>query len=228
MGTFTGVYPPSPTGFTMTIAIPTPAHPITPRSVNPLPPILCAVTLDTRGKACLRYAYQRAVKTGHPLSVVHIAHQTMRTAGIHQRSTRRPRLLLPIIDIAHDLLNKFIDDFQQELSSVGPETASSDFTSMPIDRIVEPGIPGTRVPELAERIGATALVVGGTRRTGWQRLLRGSIAADVLRHATTPVVVVDRAGSLIDPQDLLPDLSGGRGIRSLLSYLTEGRRRATL
>jgi K+-sensing histidine kinase KdpD len=97
-----------------------------------------------------------------------------------------------------------------------------------IDRIVEPGIPGTRVPEVAERIGATTLIIGGTRRTGWQRLLRGSIAADILRHATTPVVVVDSDGRPIDAQDILPDLSGWRGIRSLLTHLAEGRRRATL
>jgi nucleotide-binding universal stress UspA family protein len=215
-------------GFTLTTTTPNPAHPIPPRSFDPLPPILCAVTLDTRGKACLRYACQRAAKTGHPLSVVHIAHQTMRTAGVHQRGTRSPRLLLPIIDIAHDLLNKFIDEFQQELASVDSDLVSPELASVVIDRIVEPGIPGTRVPDLAERIGATTLIVGGTRRTGWQRLLRGSVAADVLRHATIPVVVVDSAGRPIDPQDILPDLSGGRGIRSLLTYLTEGRRRATL
>ena len=207
----------------MTITAPDPSHPITLRSVDPLPPILCAVTLDTRGKACLRYACQRAANTGQPLSVVHIAHQTMRTAGVHQRETRSPRLLLPIIEIAHDLLNKFLDEFQQELASV-----DSNLTSMVIDRIVEPGIPGTRVPELAERIGATTLIVGGTPRTGSQRLLRGSIAADILRRATTTVVVIDSDGRPIDAQDILPDLSGGRGIRSLLTYLTEGRRRATL
>ena len=210
-------------GFTMSITAPDPAHPITLRSVDPLPPILCAVTLDTRGKACLRYACQRAANTGQPLSVVHIAHQTMRTAGVHQRETRSPRLLLPIIEIAHDLLNKFVDEFQQELASV-----DSNLTSMVIDRIVEPGIPGTRVPELAERIGATTLIVGGTPRTSSQRLLRGSIAADILRRATTTVVVIDSDGRPIDAQDILPDLSGGRGIRSLLTYLTEGRRRATL
>ncbi len=116
-------------GFTMSITAPDPAHPITLRSVDPLPPILCAVTLDTRGKACLRYACQRAANTGQPLSVVHIAHQTMRTAGIHQRETRSPRLLLPIIEIAHDLLNKFLDEFQQELASVDPEFASPEFAS---------------------------------------------------------------------------------------------------
>jgi nucleotide-binding universal stress UspA family protein len=189
---------------------------------------LCAVTLDSRGKACLHYACQRAANTGQPLSVVHIAHQTMRTAGAHQRSTRSPRLLLPIVDIAHDLLNEFIDEFQQELASANSNQASPRLSSVVIDRIVEPGIPGTRVPELAERIGATVLIVGGTRRTGWQRLLRGSIAADILRRSTTPVVVIDSAGKPIDPQDILPDISGERGIRSLLGYLTEGRRRATL
>jgi len=214
--------------FTMTTTTHSPAHPITRRSIDQRPPILCAITLDSRGKACLHFACQRAATTGQPLSVVHIAHQTMRTAGAHQRSTRSPRLLLPIVDIARDLLNQFIDDFQQELASVDSNLASPGLSSVIIDRIVEPGIPGTRIPDLAERIGATTLIVGGTRRTGWQRLLRGSIAADILRRSTTPVVVIDRVGKPIDPQDILPDISGERGIRSLLGYLSEGRRRATL
>jgi nucleotide-binding universal stress UspA family protein len=212
----------------MTTTANSPEHPTKPRSIDQPAPILCAVTLDSRGKACLHYACQRAANTGQPLSVVHIAHQTMRTAGAHQRSTRSPRLLLPIVDIAHDLLNEFIDEFQQELASVDSNLASPNLSSVVIDRIVDPGIPGTRVPELAERIGATALIVGGTRRTSWQRLLRGSIAADILRRSSTPVVVIDSAGKPIDPQDILPDISGERGIRSLLGYLTEGRRRATL
>lgn len=210
---------------TTTAPIPphSPAQPATSRPADPLPPLLCAVTLDSRGEACLRYAYQRAANTGQPLSVVHILHQTMRTAGFHQRNTRRPRLLLPLLDIAHDLLDEFLDDFPRASAS-----ADANLASVTIERIIEPGVPGTRVPELAERIGATSLIIGGTRRAPWRRLLRGSIAADILRRSPIPVTVVDSVGQPIDPKDILSDLAGSRDFRSWLAHLLEGRRRATL
>lgn len=189
---------------------------------HPLP-LLCAVTLDSHGASCLRYARQRATTTGQPITVVHIAHQTMRTAGTHQRRSRSPRLLLPIVDIARDLLDEFIQDFEEQAANVDPGAESIAMT-----RIVEPGIPGTRIPDLAERIGATAIIVGGTRRGGWQRLLRGSIAADVLHHASVPVFVVDAAGRPIDARDILPESTESHGIRAWLAHLIEGRRRATL
>ena len=167
-----------------------------------MPPILCALTLDAHGQACLRYAWQRAINTGQPLTVVHVAHQTMRSAGVYQQQNRGSRLL-PLAEIAQQLLGKFVDDFLSQLAADAPEVPTAI-----IDKIVEPGIPGSRIPEIAERIGATSIVVGGTRRSTLQRRLRGSVTGDLLRRTSLPVFVIDAGGEPIDPLDYLPDLQG--------------------
>ena len=180
------------------------------RQARELPPIVCAVTLDANGQACLRYAWQRAINTGQPLTVVHIAHQTMRSAGIYQQQNCGNRLL-PLAEIAQQLLGKFVGDFLGQLAADAPKVSAA-----MIDKIVEPGIPGSRIPEIAERIGATSIVVGGTRRSAWQRRLRGSVTGDLLRRTSTPVFVIDAVGQPIDPRDFLPDLQGKGNPNSVL------------
>ena len=52
------------------------------------------------------------------------------------------------------------------------------------------GRPWSRIVEYASAIGAARIVMGSHGRTGLSRLLRGSVAEQVLRHAECPVDVV--------------------------------------
>ncbi len=58
-------------------------------------------------------------------------------------------------------------------------------------RVVE-GEAGLAICELAEELGATAVVVGSHGRSGIRRALLGSVSDHVVRHAGRPVVVVSR------------------------------------
>lgn len=49
---------------------------------------------------------------------------------------------------------------------------------------------GDIVLDAAESVGAELVVMGSHGRTGVKRLLLGSVAEHVLRHATCPVVTV--------------------------------------
>jgi nucleotide-binding universal stress UspA family protein len=52
-------------------------------------------------------------------------------------------------------------------------------------------LPGSAAPTLVEVAdGASLLVVGSHGRTGWRKLMLGSVADAVVQHATCPVVVV--------------------------------------
>ena len=56
-------------------------------------------------------------------------------------------------------------------------------------RLLE-GDPATAIVEAAEETGADLVVMGTSGRTGLTRLLMGSVAEEVLRHAPCPVLTV--------------------------------------
>lgn len=60
--------------------------------------------------------------------------------------------------------------------------------SMPVD--IHFGSPGPIICEYAERIRADLIVIGSHGRTGLKRMLMGSVAEVVVRHAPCSVVVV--------------------------------------
>lgn len=55
---------------------------------------------------------------------------------------------------------------------------------------VECGHPAMRIVEIAKRWPADLIVIGSHGRSGVQRMLLGSVAEEVMRHAPSPVLVV--------------------------------------
>jgi nucleotide-binding universal stress UspA family protein len=55
---------------------------------------------------------------------------------------------------------------------------------------VECGHPATRIVEIAKRWPADLIVMGSHGRSGVQRVLLGSVAEEVMRHAPSPVLIV--------------------------------------
>ena len=64
--------------------------------------------------------------------------------------------------------------------------------AMPID--IHFGSPGPIICEYAERIGADLIIIGSHGRTGLRRMLMGSVAETVVRHAPCSVIVVRQTG----------------------------------
>ena len=58
-----------------------------------------------------------------------------------------------------------------------------------VDRVLVEGDPATEILAAAERIGADLIVLGTHGRTGISRLLMGSVAENVVRRATVPVML---------------------------------------
>ena len=59
-----------------------------------------------------------------------------------------------------------------------------------VSRYVEFGDPGVRIAELAQELGAGLIVLPSHGRTGFKRLLIGSVAERVVRCAHCPVLVL--------------------------------------
>ncbi len=60
------------------------------------------------------------------------------------------------------------------------------------EQVVTDERPGTALPKLAERAQARLICVGTAGHTGLARILLGSVAEEVVRHARCPVVVTRR------------------------------------
>ena len=69
------------------------------------------------------------------------------------------------------------------------ETALADLGEAP--EVVRTVLPGSAAPTLVDvSADASLLVVGSHGRTGWRKLMLGSVADAVVQHAVCPVVVV--------------------------------------
>ncbi|HEV7760599.1 MAG TPA: universal stress protein [Acidimicrobiales bacterium] len=69
------------------------------------------------------------------------------------------------------------------------DTALAELGEAP--EVIRTVLPGSAAPTLVEvSEGAALLVVGSHGRTGWRKLMLGSVADAVVQHAACPVVVV--------------------------------------
>jgi nucleotide-binding universal stress UspA family protein len=59
-----------------------------------------------------------------------------------------------------------------------------------VERRLEEGDPATQILHVAQEIGCDLIVLGSHGRTGLDRLLMGSVAEQVLRRASFPVLTV--------------------------------------
>ncbi len=77
------------------------------------------------------------------------------------------------------------EGLKQMLERLGPADAN-----VPCERRLITGSPATAICDLAKEEDADMIVMGTHGRTGFSRLLMGSVAEDVMRHAQCPVVTV--------------------------------------
>ena len=140
---------------------------------------MARILLATDGSPSAAKALDAAVRlaraTGWPLTIVTAWH--LPASGF----AYDPLVAVPeAIDAVRDSARKALDSATATARSAGIE---------PDTELLE-GAPADQVCELAERCGATLVVVGSH---GWgpvRRLLFGSVSAAVLHHAPCPVLVV--------------------------------------
>lgn len=77
------------------------------------------------------------------------------------------------------------EQLQKELADLQPSEPG-----LAIDRYLRDGDPATEILSLAHDVGADLIVMGTHGRTGLGRLLMGSVAEQVLRKASCPVLTV--------------------------------------
>lgn len=81
-----------------------------------------------------------------------------------------------------------------------------------VDTVVRHGAPASTILDEARAAGAALLVMGTHGRTGARHLLFGSVAEQVLRHATCPVVVVRAPVGMADVSSRLEQSLAAEGM----------------
>jgi nucleotide-binding universal stress UspA family protein len=93
-----------------------------------------------------------------------------------------------------------IDDARRELDALAAQAAS---TGIRVSGHIRVGRPAVEIAQLASDLAADLVVVGTHGRNGINRLLLGSVAEGLVRHAPCPVLAVrpkaPTASELIEP-----------------------------
>lgn len=147
-------------------------------------PVVVAVELSESSKAALRWACGYAEAVGAPLEILHVVHDPGDSPGTY--SPDGNDLLEPMADVAKRRLDEFLDRVGRETpGNAGLGTAR---------RLCVVGVPTSRIMEVACAHGARLIVLGSRRRNGFGRLVHGSAAVHIARHAGIPVTIVKADG----------------------------------
>lgn len=136
--------------------------------------ILCPVDFSTPSQAALRVAARLAAAHGSELVVAHAFHYP---AVMAANETPLPGTTMKLL-LADE--KRFLDTAAQEARQLGATHVTTAFLE---------GSPWRELVDLADK-GADLIVLGTHGRTGLKRLVLGSVAEKVTRHAPCSVLVV--------------------------------------
>ena len=143
--------------------------------------LLVAVDFSKQSEAALVFAARLCKCTGCRLTILHVVHERVSQPGFFKRNGQFEQIL-PLNDIALRMMKEFLEDLRERQ----PELDCLD--NAEIMTVI--GLPENRILEIAESISADLLVLGGNGRSTLSKLLKGSVAEDVVRKSQIPVHVV--------------------------------------
>jgi nucleotide-binding universal stress UspA family protein len=79
--------------------------------------------------------------------------------------------------------------YQEEMSAELNRLKAPD-SQIQVEHLLEQGDPATQILRIAQETGCDLVVMGTHGRTGLDRLIMGSVAEEVVRRASCPVVTV--------------------------------------
>lgn len=177
---------------------------------NKTPPsILVPVDFSTASREALLFASQLASCSSLPLIVLHVVHDVAHRPDLYPRRSATEQIL-PIAEIAEQRLQHFMTRVRQD----HPDNSVLTTAGM----MVVKGLPATRIPEIARRIGAGLIIMGGSGRSKLSKLIAGSVSDSVIRHSPVPVTVVHANGTV---QAELSKPPGSRIVKSTPYLVSE-------
>jgi universal stress protein A len=109
------------------------------------------------------------------------------------RGTRAALIALYVIPPVH-----YVETIDlAEMAREAEEAARAALTALkpkPAEAIIRQGVPHDVIVNTAQSLGVDLIVIGTHGHSGLRRLVLGSVAENVVRHAPCPVVTVRSAG----------------------------------
>lgn len=143
-------------------------------------PILAAIDFSEDSKAALVWACKFADCTGAPLVVLHVVHDLASHPGFYH--LKKAEQLQPMQEIAESMMDEFLEGLRGE----HPELHILDS----VDLQFVPGLPPTRIIEVAGLLNASLIAIGSRGITSLPHKLLGMVAERVVELSFIPVVVV--------------------------------------
>jgi universal stress protein A len=134
--------------------------------------ILVPIDFSANSEQALDYACGLASKLGSTLRLVHAFAAPPKGLQVALSES----ILENLVKEHHDALEK-LADARRERASFGEHT-------------VEVGDPRDTILDTVKALGVDLIVMGTHGRRGLSRVMMGSVAEDVIRHAPCPVLVV--------------------------------------
>jgi nucleotide-binding universal stress UspA family protein len=157
-------------------------------------PVLVGTDLSEPSDAAIVCAHTRAQRANAPLVVMHV---------LTYAPALSPLVPMQYSGTAHQLV-AVEKQVRQELAQRVKQLTGRDGDSCQV--LVEFGHPYAALIERAEKLGASLIVVANRGASALERLLLGSVAEKVVRHAHCPVLVL-RPGNDTGPVLAATDLS---------------------
>jgi nucleotide-binding universal stress UspA family protein len=138
--------------------------------------ILCATDFSEGSLSSLPYAVDLARRYGAKLYLIHVIYDVVKTSGWY---------------VPHVSLDDMYNDMKKDAKAQLEKSFVDEMRGFKdIEHVVLTGIPYEEISRFAEEEKIDLIVIGTHGRTGLDRMLFGSTAEQVVRHAPCPVITV--------------------------------------
>lgn len=141
--------------------------------------VLVAVDLLEESARVIRRGIQWAEITNSPLVVLHVVHETAESAGLYHDWHKRTDTL-PLTEIAGQMLQETVESTIENLGK----------TSLNVRHMIVQGLPGPRIAEVAELVGAAGIVMGEGKHSSWHRFWNGDVIDEVRKRTDRDLILV--------------------------------------
>jgi nucleotide-binding universal stress UspA family protein len=138
--------------------------------------ILCATDFSEGSLHSLPYAVDLAKRYGAKLYLIHVIYDVTKTSGWY---------------VPHASLDQMYQDMTKDAKAQLEKSFVDEMRGFKdIEHVVLTGVPYQEISRFSEENKIDLIVIGTHGRTGLDRMLFGSTAEQVVRHAPCPVITV--------------------------------------